>query len=299
MGIDDRQASMKWQVGDVAITKIVELEVTGGTRFLLPQATREEVQKIDWLVPHFADQDGRLTLSIHALVVVTPEKRIVVDTCLGNDKQGRRIPHWNERQGRFLEDMREAGFAPETIDTVLCTHLHVDHVGWNTRLVDGQWVPTFPNAQYLFGRVEYEHWSRQTTREDMITVLDDSIRPIFDNGLAELVEWDHRITPEVRLIPSTGHTPGHTSVVIESRGERAMITGDFAHHPCQFARPEWSTLADVDPAAGIETRKRLLGELAGEPVLVIGTHFSGPTAGHVIADGDAWRLVVEERNQPG
>jgi len=290
---------MKWQVGDVTITKIVELEVTGGTRFLLPQATREEVQKIDWLVPHFADQDGRLTLSIHALVVVTPEKRIVVDTCLGNDKQGRRIPHWNERQGRFLEDMREAGFPPATIDTVLCTHLHVDHVGWNTRLVDGQWVPTFPNAQYLFGRVEYEHWSRQTAREDMITVLGDSVQPIFDNGLAELVEWDHRITPEVRLIPSTGHTPGHTSVVIESRGERAMITGDFAHHPCQFARPDWSTLADVDPAAGIETRKRLLGELAGEPVLVIGTHFSGPTAGHVIADGDAWRLVVDERNHPG
>ena len=290
---------MKWQVGDVEITTIVELEMTGGTRFLLPQATREEVQRIEWLVPHFADAEGRLTMSIHALVIVTPEKRIVVDTCLGNDKQGRRIPHWNERQGRFLDDMHEAGFPPETIDTVLCTHLHVDHVGWNTRLVDGKWVPTFPNAQYLFGRVEYEYWSGQTAREDMITVLDDSIRPIFENGLAKLVEWDHRITPEVRLVPSTGHTPGHVSVVIESQGERAMITGDFAHHPCQFARPEWSSLADADPEAGIATRRRLLGELAGEPILLIGTHFSGPTAGHVIADGEAWRLVVDEWKQTG
>ena len=178
---------MKWQVGDVTVTKIVELEMTGGTRFRLPQATREEVLTIPWLVPHFADAEGRLTLSIHALIIETPSQRIVVDTCLGNDKQGRRIPHWNDRQGRFLEDMTDAGFAPETIDTVLCTHLHVDHVGWNTRLVDGEWVATFPNARYLFGRVEYEHWSRQTAREDMIQVLDDSIRPIFEGGLADLV----------------------------------------------------------------------------------------------------------------
>jgi len=287
---------MKWHIGDVTVTKIVELEMTGGTRFLLPQATREEVLTIPWLVPHFADAEGRLTLSIHALVIETPSQRIVVDTCLGNDKQGRRIPHWNDRQGRFLEDMNAAGFAPETIDTVLCTHLHVDHVGWNTRLVEGQWVATFPNARYLFGRVEYEHWSRQTAREDMIQVLDDSIRPIFDDGLADLVEWDHEISPEVQLIPSTGHTPGHTSVLIESNGERAMITGDFAHHPCQFARPDWATTADVDPDQAVATRRQLLGELAGEPVLVIGTHFSGPTAGHVVADGDAWRLVVDAQN---
>ena len=210
---------MKWQIGEVTVTKIVELETTGGSRFILPQATREAILPISWLIPHFADAEGRLKMSIHALMVEAPGRRIIVDTCLGNDKKDRRIPTWNDRQGRFLEDLAAAGFARETIDTVLCTHLHVDHVGWNTMLVGGQWVPTFPNARYLFGRVEYEHWSTQTERADMLPVFADSIRPIFGRGLADLVEWDHRICPEIGLMPSTGHTPGHASVLIEFEGQ--------------------------------------------------------------------------------
>lgn len=232
-------------------------------------------------------------MSIHALIIEAPGRRILVDTCLGNDKQGRKIPTWNDRHGRFLEDLAEAGFARETIDTVLCTHLHVDHVGWNTMLVDGEWVPTFPNARYLFGRVEYEHWTGNTDRTDMIPILADSVQPVFERGLVDLVEMDHEISPEVRLTPTTGHTPGHVSVLIESQGARAMITGDFAHHPCQFARLDWSSTADSDPLQAAATRREVLGGVAGEPVLVIGTHFSGPTAGHVIADGDAFRLVVD------
>ena len=282
----------KWQIGDVSVTKIVELETTGGSRFILPQATREAIQPISWLCPHFADQDGRLKMSIHALVIEVGDQRIVVDTCLGNDKQHRLIPTWNDRQGRFLKDLEEAGFPRESIDVVLCTHLHVDHVGWNTMLEGGRWVPTFPNAQYLFGRIEYEHWSRQTDRADMIHIFYDSVTPILDNGLAKLVELDHEICSEIRLMPSVGHSPGHTSVMIESRGERAMITGDFAHHPCQMAHPEWSSTADYDPEQAEATRRQILGELAGEPVLMIGTHFSGPTAGHVVRDGDAFRLDV-------
>src|SRR6476660_9927456 len=132
---------MKWKIGDVTVTKIVELEVTGGSRFILPQATYEAVLPISWLQPHFADERGRLRMSIHALVAETKERRIVVDTCLGNDKQGRNVPTWNNRNDPFLETMTAAGFPPESIDTVLCTHLHVDHVGWNTILVDGKWVP--------------------------------------------------------------------------------------------------------------------------------------------------------------
>ncbi|MCB1512444.1 MAG: MBL fold metallo-hydrolase, partial [Hyphomicrobiaceae bacterium] len=275
---------MKWQIGDVTVTKVVEIETTGGSRFILPQATREAILPISWLIPHFADEEGRLKMSIHALVVEAPGRRIIVDTCLGNDKQGRRVPTWNERQGRFLEDLAEAGFPRETFDTVLCTHLHTDHVGWNTMLVDGKWVPTFPRAAYLFGRIEYEHWSAQTSREDMQHVFGDSVWPIHEAGLAQLVEWDHQICPEVRLVPSPGHSPGHASVMIESKGQRAMITGDFAHHPCQLAHPEWASTADYDPAAGEATRRRLFGELEGEPVLVIGTHFAGPTAGHVERD---------------
>ena len=123
---------MQWEVGKVRISKIVELETVGSTRFILPLATNEEIQRLPWLIPHFATEQGRLKMSIHALVVETPKHRIVVDTGLGNDKQGRDVPTWNNRKGPFLEDMTAAGFPPESIDTVLCTHLHVDHVGWNT-----------------------------------------------------------------------------------------------------------------------------------------------------------------------
>src|SRR6201993_440771 len=151
---------MHWKVGRVKITKMVELETIGSTRFILPQATPEEIQKLPWLIPHFATPEGRLKMSIHALVVETPTRRIVVDTGLGNDKQGRTIPTWNDLHGPFLQDLADAWYPRESIDTVLCTHLHVDHVGWNTMLVDGKWVPTFPRARYLMGRVEYEHWSR-------------------------------------------------------------------------------------------------------------------------------------------
>src|SRR6202522_2892864 len=126
---------LTWRIGDVTLTRSVELEVTGGSRFILPDATRDAVLPIDWLRPHFADEDGRLRMSIHALVVETPTRRIVVDTCLGNDKQGRRFPAWNDLHGPFLTDLVTAGYARETIDTVLCTHLHVDLAGWNTMLV--------------------------------------------------------------------------------------------------------------------------------------------------------------------
>jgi glyoxylase-like metal-dependent hydrolase (beta-lactamase superfamily II) len=188
----------------------------------------------------------------------------------------------------FPEAMAEAGYPLEVIDTVVCTHLHFDHVGWNTRLVDGQWVVTFPNARYLFGRVEWEHWS--STEGDYSNVA-DTVRPVVDAGAADLVEVDHVLCPEVRLVPTPGHTPGHVSVVVESGGERAVITGDMAHHPVQFAEPELAAPADSDSAAAARTRRTFLGERAADGALVIGTHFGGPTAGRVVADGDTWRLA--------
>ena len=289
--------AMKWRIGKVTVTKIVEMEVTGGSRFILPQATYEAVLPIAWLQPHFADERGRLKMSIHALVVETPERRIIVDTCLGNDKENRRIPTWNNLQGPFLADLADAGFPRESIDTVLCTHLHVDHVGWNTMLVDGTagqkiWVPTFPRARYLMGRVEFAHWQKQRDRDDMAAVFADSVAPIHAAGLADLVETDHRISDEISLVPTLGHTPGHVSVRIVSEGEEALITGDFMHHPCQIARPDWSSTADSDPDEARRTRQRMLAELCGRPVLVIGTLFAGATAGHIERDGDAYRLAV-------
>jgi glyoxylase-like metal-dependent hydrolase (beta-lactamase superfamily II) len=282
----------KWRIGEVTVTKIVEFEVTGGSRFILPQATYEEILPIGWLQPHFADERGRLKMSIHALIVETPGRRIVVDTCLGNDKEGRRIPTWNNLQGPFLADLAAAGYPRESIDTVLCTHLHVDHVGWNTMLVDGKWVPTFPRARYLMGRVEFDHWRSQHERDDMAAIFADSVKPVHDAGLVDLVETDHRVSDEISLVPTIGHTPGHVSVRIRSQGEEALITGDFMHHPCQIARPHWSSTADSDPQQAQQTRERMLGELAGRPVLVIGTHFAGATAGHIVRDGDAYRLAV-------
>jgi glyoxylase-like metal-dependent hydrolase (beta-lactamase superfamily II) len=282
----------KWRVGEVTVTKIVELEVTGGSRFILPQATYEEILPIQWLRPHFVDERGRLKMSIHALVVETPAHRIVVDTCLGNDKEGRRIPTWNNLQGPFLADLAAAGYPREAIDTVLCTHLHVDHVGWNTMLVDGKWLPTFPRARYLMGRVEFDHWRSQHERDDMAAIFADSVKPVHDAGLVDLVETDHWVSDEISLVPTIGHTPGHVSVLIRSQGEQALITGDFMHHPRQIARPHWSSAADSDPEQARETRERMLEELAERPVLVIGTHFAGATAGHVVRDGDTYRLAV-------
>ena len=284
----------KWRIGDVTITKIIELEATGGSRFLLPQATPDAIAPIGWLRPHFADENGRLRMSIHTFLVETPDRRIVVDTCLGNDKENRHIPTWNNLQTRFLSDIAAAGYPRESIDTVLCTHLHVDHVGWNTMKVGSAWVPTFPNARYLMGRTEYEYWSEVSDRPDMRFILADSVTPVVEAGLAELVETNHRLCPEISLIPTLGHTPGHVSVRISSRGEEALITGDFMHHPCQIAHPEWSTNADTDREQGIRTRLAMFEQLAGTPTLVIGTHFAGATAGHIVRDGETYRLDVPQ-----
>ena len=281
-----------WQVGNVKITRVIEMQVSGGSKFILPDATRDAVQKIDWLSPHFAEPDGRLIMSIHALIIEAGDRRIVVDTCLGNDKE-RGIPGWNMRHGPFLEDISAAGYPRESIDTVLCTHLHVDHVGWNTMWVDEKWVPTFPNARYLFGRTEWDHWSQeQNSQARGEDIIGDSVQPIVDANLADLVDSDHKITDEIWLEPTPGHTPGHVSVRISSQGEDALITGDFMHHPCQMARPNWRSSADYDGEWAENTRNDLLEQYADQPVLVIGTHFATPTAGHILRDGDVYRFKV-------
>jgi len=280
-----------WQIGNVKVTKIVELEATGGSRFILPDATKEACLPIEWLKPHFMTDEGRLIMSVHALVIETPDRRIVVDTCIGNDKQ-REIPTWTNLQGPFLKDMANAGFPVDSIDTVMCTHMHIDHVGWNTMLVDGKWVPTFNNARYLIAASEFQYWSTQEEDEANHVVFADSVKPVFDAGLVDLVDVEHQICDEVRLIPTHGHTPGHVSVMIESQGEQAMITGDFVHHPCQMARNHWCSTADYDREAAMETRTQVFSRFADTPTLIIGTHFAGATAGYLKRDGDAFRLDV-------
>jgi glyoxylase-like metal-dependent hydrolase (beta-lactamase superfamily II) len=284
-------ATPPWRIGDVTVTRIVEMQVAGGTGFILPDARREAVRPIAWLAPHFMDADGRLIMSIHALVVDTGERRILVDTCIGNDKE-RSIPGWHMLRGRFLEDLAAAGYPRQSIDAVLCTHLHVDHVGWNTMRVGGAWMPTFANARYLMARKEWEHWRENTADQQFGDAIGDSVRPVFDAGLVDLVETDHVVTDQVWLEPTPGHTPGHVSVRISSRGVDAVITGDCIHHPCQMARPDWAATSDHDPDLARRTRRDFLTRAAGTRVLVIGTHFPTPTAGHVVGDGDAFRFEV-------
>ena len=280
----------KWQIGDVTVTCIEELEVTGLSKFLLPQATEEEALKIDWLQPHFANEKGELVMAIQALVVKTPDLTIVVDTCIGNDKP-RAVPPWNKMQTAFLDDFKAAGFDPDGVDIVLCTHLHVDHVGWNTMLVDGKWVPTFPNARYLFARTEYDHAMSDEDAENQ-QVMSDSVTPVFEAGLVELVETTHRVSDHVSLVPTHGHTPGHVSILIESKEDSALITGDFVHHPCQMAHPDWCSTFDTGPDEAVKTRERIFGIYEGTQTLIIGTHFAKPTAGHVVRDGPVWKLKV-------
>lgn len=280
---------MSWTVGKVKITKIIELQLTGGTRFILPQATYEEIQKMAWLIPDFASPDGKMIMSVHSLVVETPNRRIVVDTCIGNDKDGRGVPNWNHLDKPYLQDLERAGYPADSIDTVICTHLHVDHVGWNTRLVDGRWVPTFANARYLFGRSEYEYWKTHSTEPSHAAVFADSIAPVVEAGKVDLVDSDATIADEITLISTPGHSPGHVALHIRSDGEEALLSGDVAHHPCQMARLDWSSTADSDPQQSVETRRALFSRFADTPTLVIGGHF-GP--GRIVRHDDAFRFVA-------
>lgn len=259
--------------------------------WIVPQATPEALLAERWLQPHFCTPVGKAILSIHSFVIELEGLCMVVDTCVGNDKP-RDIAAWNLRKGTFLQDLTQAGFPPERVDRVMCTHLHVDHVGWNTRLVDGRWQPTFPNARYLFQARDLEHF---LAVEDGLhrEAVDDSVRPVLDAGLAEPVDSDYRVCDGVWLEPTPGHTPGHVSVHIRSDGCDAVITGDLMHHPVQAAHPDWASAADVDPDQAQGTRRDFIERYANTPTLILGTHFATPTAGHFVTEGGSHRFVVD------
>ena len=291
-----------WQICDIKVTRIVESESVFDIPTMFPKASAEEVQKLDWLKPHFVTDDWQGKLSIHALVVETPELTIVVDTCIGNDRDRLAYETSNNLQTAFMQDFEAAGFDREKVDVVLCTHLHFDHVGWNTMKVGDAWVPTFPNARYLFNRAEFEYWrdTQDEATEDMFlnvqkNVFIDSVKPVIDAGLVDLVDENHRVSDEVWLEPTPGHSPGHVCIRLRSQGQDAFITGDMVHHPFQFANAEWSMASvDYDSDMATATRARVYGEVADQPVLVIGTHFAGVTAGRVRKDGASYRFDAEE-----
>jgi len=283
-----------WQIGDVTIARIVEVNGwEDDITMLLPDADPAFVQGFPWLRPHFATPEGRMIISFQCFVLRSQGRTAMIDTCIGNDRQ-REFPVFTNMQTTFLEDLAAAGFPHEEVTDVLCTHLHFDHVGWNTRLVDGRWVPTFPQARYLFGRREYEHWKHlhETHGYHDLHHMDDSVMPVLDAGLVEFIEPDFKLTDEVSLIPTPGHTPGHVSVLIQSKGQSAVITGDMMHNPIQIAVPEREGRFDMDKSAAARTRGEFVRRFNGTPTLVIGSHFSEPTAGHIVPDGAAWKLKV-------
>ena len=280
----------QWHVGDATVTAIVEAETAGiPPEMFFPDATPDEVAAATWLVPDYASPDGRLILRVQAFVLDVFERRIIVDPCVGNDKH-RSLPFWHLQHYTFLDDLAGSGFDPASIDLVLHTHLHADHVGWDTRLVDGRWVPTFPNARHLYTQRELD-FRRASDQPGVEDVFADSIAPIFEAGLADIVAEDEDLGDGLRLAPTPGHTPGHTSLWIESAGERAVISGDLIHHPVQCERPEWAEVADADVELARATRWSFLNDVALERVVMFGTHFATAPAGRVMPFEDTWRFV--------
>jgi glyoxylase-like metal-dependent hydrolase (beta-lactamase superfamily II) len=284
-----------WKIGDVEVARIVEVNNHHDPmEVLLPGVTAQVVQGYRWLAPHFVTADGTMMISFQCFVLRSQGHQVMIDTCIGADRQ-REFDIFCNMKTTFLTDLAAAGFPPEKVDTVLCTHLHFDHVGWNTRLVNGRWVPTFPKARYLFARREFDHWQhlRRTHGYHDLRHIEDSIDPILEADLADLVEPTHRITDEVWLEPTPGHTPGHVSVHIASRGQEAVITGDMMHHPIQLALPETHANFDMDKAQGARTRRAFVERYQDRKALIIGSHFCDPTSGWIVRDGAAWRLALD------
>jgi glyoxylase-like metal-dependent hydrolase (beta-lactamase superfamily II) len=269
-----------WQIGDLRITRIIEMDASPALNEIVVDADPQALARAAWLTPNYVDAAGRLTGVIQTFVIEGPDGVTLIDTCVGNGKH-RSGPAWDRLAGDFLSRLARDLVDPADVRRVICTHLHFDHVGWNTRLQHGVWVPTFPNARYLLCDKEFRYWHACPANEsdDHRAGMLDSIRPIADAGLLDLVADEHLITDTMRLVPSPGHTPHHVSVLLESRGERALVTGDAFHHPCQIAYPGWSTISDFDQVQAHQSRRELLQRFAGTGTAFIGTHFSEPAIG--------------------
>ena len=254
---------------------------------LYPEATAEAVEgHREWVHAQglIDPASGQCIFSFHSFLVRTIHHTILIDTCVGEDKERPGRPHWNRRKWPWMNNLTAQGVTPADVDIVLCTHLHPDHVGWNTRLDNGRWVPTFPNARYVFGRTEYEHWSSRP-KENRHAAYDDSVLPIVDAGRADLVDGDYEIEKGLWFEPAPGHTPGHMAIRLEQGGRRGLFTGDAVHHALQVSEPGWSTVFCADAAQSRETRTRLLESSADSDIVIMPQHFPNSTAGRVVSRG--------------
>ena len=266
------------RLGDVTITCVVEIDRSSfPTASMLPDSTPDAIAAHHgWLKPHFFDDAvGDLASRIQTFVVRTPRHTILVDTCVGNDKNRAGNPLWHRRDGPYLDELARAGATPEAVDYVLCTHLHVDHVGWNTRFVDGRWSPTFPRAKYVFAGDEWEYW-----RHERDLCIADSVVPVVEAGQAMLVDSRHAVDPWLAFEPSPGHTPGHVCVRLSTSGGQAVFTGDLMHRTVQVAEPQWSSRFCYDPKQAAATRREFVERHADSGVLVLAAHF--PRPGYIV-----------------
>ncbi|MEE2655161.1 MAG: MBL fold metallo-hydrolase [Pseudomonadota bacterium] len=290
----------KWQIGEVEITRVVEFECPLLDPFdLFPDADAETLkQHKDWLEPTLRDPvSGLLVLAFHSFIIRTPRHLILVDTCGGNDKKRPQKSRYHMNSWPYLENLRAAKIQPEDIDFVLCTHLHVDHVGWNTKLLNGHWVPTFQNAKYLFSKREWKFWEKEYQTEKFTDdhYAEDSILPIFEANQALLIDDCYQIDEWVDIEPSPGHTPGHVSVNITSGSSLAVMSGDIMHHPLQCVEPNWNSCFCVDPALSINTRKNFLSTHNETQALVMPAHFPTPGAGHITEFGNTYKFQFSDK----
>jgi glyoxylase-like metal-dependent hydrolase (beta-lactamase superfamily II) len=278
------------KVGNVSVSSIIERE--GPWRApatMFPTATPEKLVETMARVPDFAydRQQDLLCITYQTFVIRTPRCTALIDTCVGEHQN--RPPQLLFNKQPWLDGFAAHGLKFDDIDYVFCTHLHVDHVGWNTRLRDGRLVPTFPNAKYVFSRTEYEHW-KKATEPGFAAVHEDCVEPIVKAGQALLVDDAFVLSDELRLVPTPGHSPGHVCVDLQSGGERALFTGDMMHHCSQVLQPDWSSCFCYDVKASAATRWRFFREHVNTDTLVIPTHFPGTTAGRIAPLGEAFEF---------
>ena len=278
------------KIGDIVITRVIESErpdFDAGQFFpsITPEQWAPYRQRLAGWAMDLASNG--LVFPMQSFLVRTAHHTIVVDTCVGDHKKRVR-PNWNMTSGgEFLKRFAETGVRPEQVDYVMCTHMHTDHVGWNTRWDNGRWVPTFPNAKYIMSEKELAYWTKlhQETPQNQI---EDSVLPIVEQGRAQLVKNDFAIGDEVRFESTAGHTPDHMSVHISSRGAEAVITGDLIHSPVQCLETEWVPRPDYDPPQAAATRRAFLERYCERDVLVCASHFPSPSFGHVVREGNGF-----------
>ena len=283
--------NLKFSVGDLTIHRIIEQETTFMPALeMLPDLTPELLaENKGWLQKARAlDDNGVFILCFQSYIIETPHHTILVDSCIGNDKQRPTRPNWHlKTDDGYMRALAAAGFSVGDIDFVMCTHLHPDHVGWNTRMENGRWVPTFPNARYVFGRPEFDYWTGQNAKAE-VPAFADSVLPVVDAGRAELVRNDHVIGDHVRILPAPGHTPGHVAFTLGRDKDDAVLCGDLMHTPLQTYHPELSAKFDADPKQAAVTRRGLLERYCDTDTLCCTAHFPSPSAGRIRRHGNGF-----------